>query len=321
MPTFHDTYVGYSEETVYGTFVAPTNFVEFVSEGVSGKYERIESEGLRSGNQVLRSDRWAVNPKGAEGDLKLECLDVGLDLFLKHALGSISAGLPTGGFTVHTATLGDLKGKSLSVKIGRVDAGGAIRPFDYTGGKIKSWELSNSVDGIAMLSLDMDFATTVTAGAAATPAYPALSAQLFTFVSGAVTIGGTSFAVADFSLKGDNKLKTDRYALRGASSTAKREPLAEGLRDLTFDIKGEFEDLTQVNRVASATAGGATAAIVATWDTPQGGQLSVSIPFGRFDEHSFNVDGAKILDLGLTGKVTTDGTAQPITVTYKAKSA
>lgn len=324
MPTFHDTYVGFAEEATYApvAFTAPTNFLEFLSEGIQGKYERIESEGLRAATSFLRSDRWERNPKGAEGDLKFEALDVGLDLILKHALGAISSAAPVGGFTTHTITPGDIKGKSLAVKVGRVDVGGTINPFDYSGGKIKSWEFSNAVDGILQGSLDMDFAKEATGGAAGTPTYPAFTTQLLTFVGGFVTIAGTDFAVSDVSIKGENGLKTDRYALRqgAGNSTTKREPLIEGLRNITFDLKGEFEGLTHYNRVAAATTAGAQAAIVLQWDSPQGGQLKFDIPIGRFDEAPINVDGAKVIEQALTGKVLWSGSGAPITVTYKAKS-
>lgn len=324
MPTFHDTYVGYAEEPSYApvSFTAPTNFVEFLSEGISGKYDRIESEGLRAGVKVLRQDRWERNPKGAEGDLKAEVLDVGFSLLLKHALGALSSAAPVGGFTTHTVTLGDLKGKSLGVKVGRVDVGGTIRPFDYSGGKVKGWEFSNAVDGILQMSLDMDFAKETPGGSAATPTYPAFNSQLLTFAGGFCTIGGTDFAVSDVSVKGENGLKTDRYALRsGGNSTTKREPLTEALRTISFDLKGEFEDLTHYNRIAASTTAGAQAALILQWDSPQGGQLKFNIPVARFDEAPVNVDGAKVLDQALSGKALWDGSSEPITVTYKEKTS
>lgn len=322
MAILHDGYVGFAEEVTYATQVAPANFLEPLSEGLQGKYERIEAEGLRAGNSVLRSDRWAVNPKGAEGDLKCEVMDVGFELLLKHALGAISSAAPVGGFTTHTITMGDLKGKSLSVKVGRVDNTGTLNHFDYTGTKVKSWELSNAVDGVLQLSFDLDAARETLNAAAGVPAYPAFTTQLFTFVKGYVQIGGVDVPITDVSIKGENGLKTDRYALRnGGLSTTKREPLTEGLRGFSFDIKTEFESMAQLNRVASATEAGAQAVILAQWDSPQGGQLKVDIPVGRFDEGAVNMDGAKILEQSLTGKILYSGSGSPLTVTYKAKSS
>ena len=75
MSTIHDQYFGAADETVFSTGVAATRFYEFVSEGVEGKYERVNSEGVRAGTKVLRSDRFATSAKGAEGDLSIESLD------------------------------------------------------------------------------------------------------------------------------------------------------------------------------------------------------------------------------------------------------
>ena len=166
----------------------------------------------------------------------------------------------------------------------------------------------------------MDFEKeTVGAGtgayAAGTPTYAANS-TLFAFNGATVTVGGSSFGVSDISFKGDNKLKTDRYFT--GNSGAKKEPLTEGLREITWNLKGEFDGLTHANRVAAALASGALAAIVSTWTSSGGGELTVTVPFARFDEGSVNFDGAQIIEHDLSGVALEDGTS-PITVLYKTK--
>lgn len=316
MASLNDGYVGRIAEATYGTGLAPTGFDEVLSESVSGKYERIESAGLRAGSNVLRTDRFVPNPKGAGGDVKLEVLDNNFDFWLKYMLGTAATVTK-----VTTATLGSTNGASFSLEVGRVGTGATptVFPFRYAGGKVASWELSNAVDGTLQANLTCDFASETTAALTpATPVYP-VGAQLLTFVGATATIGGAAVAITDLSIKGDNGLKTDRYALRGATSTTKREPLNEGLRALTFDLKMEFEDLTQYNRVASATAAGALSAIVATWTSPQGGSLAVTLPQGRFDDGIPNLDKQGVLDLGLSGSALWDGTVSPITAVYTAK--
>lgn len=326
MASIHDSYIGVAEEVTYGTAVAPARFLEVVSEGLAGKYERIDSEAFRAGQRVLHTARFQPNPKGAEGDLKFELMDGSFGLILKHMLGSIASGAPSGGFTTHTATVGDLTGKSLTIQVGRVGSTGTLHPFTYEGCKIKDWELSCQVDGIAELALSVDAeAEYIGAGAgayaAATPSYPT-TAQLFTFVGGSATIGGVEFAIMDFNLKGDNKLKTDRWFMRGSSlQTIKKEPLPEGLREYSLELKGEFIDLTHSNRVAAAAASGTHAAVVLTFDTPQAGQLLITIPAARFDEGGPNLDGMKVIEQGLKGTILWDGSASPITMAYKSKDA
>ncbi|MEV6638100.1 phage tail tube protein [Actinoplanes sp. NPDC051470] len=321
MATVHDSYIGVAEESIYGTAVAPARFLEMASEGIAGKNERIESEGWRAGQKVLRRDRFEPNPKGAEGDVKLEVLDGSLGLLLKHCLGSVASGAPSGGFTTHTFTVGDLKGKSLTVQVGRGDVSGAVLPFTYEGGKVTGFEITSAVDGVLGLNLDMDFAKeTIGAGAGAyalsVPTYAA-GTQLYTFVSASVTVAGTQFGVSDISVKGDNALKTDRYY--SGTAGRKKEPLTEGLRKYEFELKGEFDGLVHANRAAAAVAASNLAEIVAVWSTPQGGEFRVVMPFARFDEAPPNFDGAQIIEQSLKGMALEDGTASPITIAYKTK--
>lgn len=318
MVSVHNSYLGVAEESTYGTGVASTRFLEMVSEGLAGQYERIDSAAFRAGQRVLHADRFEPNPKGASGDLQLEVLDGTFGLLFKHCLGSATSGAPTGGKTTHTFTQGDLRGKSLTVQVGRVDNTGALFPFTYEGCKVTDWELTNAVDGILKLALNLDavsehIGTGAGAYAVSTPAYDD-NAQLLTFVGGSVQVGGVGFAVSDVSIKGENGLKTDRYFLRG--STAKREPLEEGLRKYSFDLKGEFEGLSHLNRVASVIASGAVATLTATWTSPQGGSLVVSAPVARFDSGPVNFDGAKIIGIDLKGMILWDGTTSPVSIAY-----
>jgi hypothetical protein len=322
MATIHDSYLGIADETTYGTAVAPNRFYELLSEGVNGVYERVTSEALRKGQKAVSKDRFVVNPKGAEGDVELEVLDTGFGILLKHMMGSIATAGIASPYT-HTATVGDLTGKSFTMQVGRAGTDGAVVPFTYEGGKVTEWELSNEVDGILMLKTDLDFEKeTIGAGAGAyalaTPTYPA-GGQLFTFGSGTFTIGGTSVALSDITVKAKNGLKTDRYVL---GTTSKREPLEEGAREYEFEVKGDFEGVTQANRVASASASGALAAIDATWTTPGGFAFGLSIPNARFDEFEVNFDGGDLIEQSLKGIGLTDSAnVSPITLTYTTADA
>lgn len=323
MSAVQDGFIGFSEETVYATGVAASKFIELLSESLAGKYERISSEAMRAGQRALHKDRWQPNAKGAEGSVDFEVTDGAFGLLFKHALGTIASGAPAGGFTIHTATVGDLKGKSLTFQVGRTDNAGTLNPFTYTGGKVKSWELSSAVDGVLKMSVDLDFAKeTIGAGAGAfalaTPTYNA-TAQLFTFVAATVTVNGAEYGVSDVSFKGDNGLNTDRWLHLAAGG--KREPLEESMRAFSFDLKGEWETLTHINRVASTTAAGAQTAVTGVWNSPQGGSLTVTIPTARFDSGPVNNDGAKVIGHNLSGIALWDGSASPVTIAYKSKDA
>ncbi|EFC86466.1 phage tail tube protein [Parafrankia sp. EUN1f] len=322
--------LGVKNESTYGAAVAVDRFFEFGSESVIGDYQRIESEAIRAGSRVLPADRWAVNPKGAAGDLSLEVTGRGFGFWLAHMLGTVTteADTPGAGKNTHTGTVGSLDGRSFTLQVGRPDVGNVVRPYTYAGGKVASFEISNSVDGILMLKLSTDFATETMpvaspAGVYAlqTVAYPAAPNQLLTFVGGTVTVASVEVVASEVTFSVDSGLRLDRYGIRSAAG--KREPRENARRSIEWGLTAEFEGLTQVSRVASATRSGATASIVAVWQTPDAdATLTVTIPAARFDSPSAaNVEGAETSDLSLSGIGLDNGTDSPISIKYVTADA
>lgn len=315
--TVHDQFIAVGDETVYGTGVAPTDFFEPAGDSVTGSYERIESEAIRG--PYLREDRFAPNPKGAAGQWTFEVLDKGFGPWFKRCLGAADTTTP-GTFICTPASL---EGQSFSGQAARYatggDSAGSLVPFSYHGGKVVEWELSCEVDAIVKLALTLDFATEVINGsgvdALASPTYPT-GAQLMTFIGGEITVDGADYAVSSVTLTGNNGLKVDRYGMRAANSTTKREPKTESAKTLSWEMNGEFEDDAQVQRVAAALASGATAALTLHFDSPQGGTLDISLPVSRYDEGATAID-RKVTENDLKGMVLApaDG-SDPITLTY-----
>jgi hypothetical protein len=194
---------------------------------------------------------------------------------------------------------------------------GSNQAFTYEGGKVASWELANSVDGILMLTLNLDFEDESTVPALATAAYPT-GAELLTFVGGTVTVGGSAFAVSEASVTCDNGLKTDRHFIQG--SALKKEPIENAFRDIGFSLTADWESMAQYSRYVSTTAAGALAQIVLTWQGPtligtaSYPTFTVTIPAARFDGSTPNVGGPDLLTQSLTGKALFDGTNSAITV-------
>lgn len=319
MATVHDQFVGVADEVTYGTGVAPDTFYEILTDGVSGQYERIESEGIRG--PVLRADRFAPNPKGASGDFEAECLDLGFGFWLKHMFGDVQvSGDGSATPFVHTAVPGSLAGLSFTYQAGRYSPGtDALVPFNYFGGKVAEWEISAEVDGIVKVKTTCDFATedinnASGSAALATPSYPS-SSQLLTFIGGTATVDGTALPITSVSVTGNNGLKVDRYAMRGGTSTTKREPKEESMKEYTFTLGCEFEDETQSERVAAALAVGTLAPVVLHFDSPQGGALDITMSAARFDEGPVNAS-RQVTEQSLTGKALLPTTGDAIEVVY-----
>lgn len=321
-----DFQLGAADESTYGTIATPVRFFDTYRnpDSITAEWGRVESEGMRPGQRTARADRFAAYPMGASGDLEVEPLTRGFGFWLKHMLGTVvtTAGA-AGEVNTHRATMGDLFGKSFTAQIGRpFNPSGTVQAFTYPGGKVTSWELSNTVEELLVCKLSCDFQTEDTATALAAASYPA-SANVLSWAGATVTIAGSAFEASDFSVSVNSNTKTDRRFLRG--SALKREPV-EAMREIEFKMTAAFDTLAQRNRVASSTAAGAVAAIVATWTGPvQEGTstfplLRVTIPAGRFDEFSIS-GGPDPMEQSLTGKGVWDGTNSPVSIDYLSLDA
>lgn len=318
--------LGVADESTYGTPVTVTRFFEFNSESIAVETGRVESPGIRAGTRVLRSDRRVPYIMGGSGSVDLDVLSKGFGFWLKHMLGTVATTGPaeTTVYT-HTGTIGSLTGNSFTAQVGVPQiGGGTVTPKTCHGGKVKSWELSCKAGETLKAKLDLDFEDVEHSTALATASYPTAMEPL-TFIRGLVTVGGAQTDVAEFTVKGDNGLKVDRRYLR--NSSLKKEPVEAGLRKITCDLTLDFDSLTHQNRVLSATATGAQAAVVlyceglTTIGSTLKPKLTITIPVVMFDGDTPTVSGPDVVPQKLKGVGLFDGTNSPVSVAYQTLDA
>ena len=233
--------VGIAEELTYGTYVEPDTFFEFISESMVPANPAINSEALGSG--VFRSRAPRHHVTGASGDLTLDVVNLGWELFIKHALGALATSQPDDvaepNHYKHSGTPGSLRGKSLTLQVGRPSTDATIQPFSYLGGKITAWSIAAELDAIATLTATMDFKTEDTSETLATASYPA-DMRSFTFLDGSLSMDGDTVGVVNsIELNGTNPMNTNRRGLGGE----KLEPLVNARRLVTGTFTSEFEDM------------------------------------------------------------------------------
>ena len=313
--------LGAKSESSYNTGVTVDKFFEFNSESLAVEVGRVESPSIRSGTRALRSDRRVPYIMGASGSVEMDVLSRGLGFWLEHCLGSVTTTGPaeTTVYT-HTATFGSLTGKSFTAQVGVPQVGGGtLTPKTATGGKVKSWTMSCSTGEALKLSADLDFANLEHSTSLAGASYP--TAELLTFVGGSLTVGGTAALINKFSVKVDNGLKIDRRYLR--SSATKKEPVEAGQRKIDVEFGLDFEGTTHQDRILSATAAGAQAAVVLTCaglgtiGSTLKPTVTITIPVVMFDGDTPTVGGPDVVGETVKGVGLFDGTNQPITVAYK----
>lgn len=274
--------LGTADESTYGTFVAPTKFYEFRSESITLDIARIESTGIRAGRfNTARTGAYASHTRGAGGDIVMEVMTKGWAWWLKHLLGAVAT---TGSNPyTHTGSIGSLIGDSFSLELGRDD-----QRFRYEGGKVMSWELSAAVGELATMTVTCDFeAEDSTQASLTTASYPSGMVP-FSFLDGALTVGGTATHVRTATITGDNNLANERFFIR--SSGLKKEPMDQG-RTYGGTLEADFEDKTAYDRFKNATE----AALVLTFTGPAPFTMTVNAPLVRFDGTTPTVGGPEII--------------------------
>jgi hypothetical protein len=278
-----DFQLGVVDESTYGTAVVVTRFFEYnePSTPIQPAVARTRGNPLRAGTRFRRGDRTVPYFDRAAGTISLDVMDKGFGFFLKHMMGAVvTAG--AGPYT-HTATEGALNGKSFTAQFNYpFNPSATNQAFTFAGGKINSWTLSNSVEGMLVAELECDFNSASTAVALATASYPTSMTNL-SWAGGVISVGGSAIDVKEFSLEVNNNLDVNRRFIRG--NTARKEPTT-GQAELSFSLEAEFDALTQYNRFVSTTLAGLQAQIIATW-TSGTSSLAVTIPLAEFDSLEF----------------------------------
>lgn len=300
--------IGFVEEVTYGTYVAPTRFLEFNSESLKPDVVHVESRGIGTGRH-LRSTRHKEYIKGAAGNVTLDVKTKGFGLLFKHMLGSYANAAVTGNEYKGTITP-DANGKaglSLTAQVGRPDIGGTVRPYNYEGVKVVGWELMAELDNPLRLSLDLDAETEQTSSALETASYPT-GDEIFVMSEGAITLAGSTIHVKKFSLKGAEGLATDRRFI----GNLKKEPLANAEAMITGQLGFEFEGLT---RRGQWVAGTNVANLIATFTSPTstgggGGpfKMVVTVPLIMWSDGSPAIGGPDILQEEMNFKAVYNGT-------------
>lgn len=315
--------LGIVDEVTYGTYVAPTRFLDFNEEGLKLEAGRDESRGLRTGQRVLRSDHYRLGKRSAGGPLEFDIANKGLgSLLTKHLLGTVATTADGAGFR-HRGTVGDLFGDMFTVQIGRPDVAGTVQPFSYLGCKIAEWEIGSDIDGFAALKATIDAQDEVTSQALVVATAPSVT-EILHWAGCTVLVGGAQLDADKVMFRGSNGLKTDRYLHRGTTnSRLKKEPIEASLRDIGGTLEGEFENLTAYNRFVNGTH----ATLVATWeasatyDTAKPFKLVVTCAAVRFDGETPNVSGQDVIAQSLPFKVLDDGTSPFFSVDYFTNDA
>lgn len=294
MAAVTDVSVGYAAESVYGTPVTVTRWLEFTDEGLDWKPNKVQGKGLRVGSRVGRSNRRVITTYDGGGSTSHEVMSKGFGIPFRAAFGAGASTLVSGSTYQQNFTLDDAP-SSLTIQKGVVDSTGTVQPYTFAGCMCKSLELSLDNAGILQAKFDWDAKNMATATAYAAPSYPA-GGSLFHFAQGAITIGGTVTAptttalatggtavanVRDFSLNLDNAMGASRFNLGGSGLKGGAAP--RGVRGLSGKMKVEVTDTVLRDAILADTELAVVLTLTSAETLSTGvAQLSIWLPAVKF---------------------------------------
>lgn len=235
--------LGVAPETTYGTYVAPTRFLEFTKENIQLKKTTAQSQGMAAGRLVALSSRRVVTQKEVQGSLELEVTNKSMGPLLQALMGTSVTPVQQAVTTAYlqTHTLADTAGKSLSIQKGVPLTTGTVADYSALGCKVTSAEFSCEVGGMLTASFEVDGKTMDETQALAAPSYPLMAP--FHFGQMAVKTGtfGAEAAIDGIrkvSVKIERGLAVDRFYAGQAG--LKKEPISNDLVKISGSLEADF---------------------------------------------------------------------------------
>ena len=315
IPSGLSSQLGVAQQSDYQTYVAPTRFLEFLSESLTVDKRVLESRSI--GSMFLKAGRVRHYIRGGGGQIELPFMNQGMGLLLKHALGG--AAIAQVGSTdeweqTFTPAADGGAGDFLTIQKGLADTSGTVRPFNYVGAKVTTWELSQAIDANLIFRLTFDAKTVQTSSGLAAASYPADLVPL-SFIDAVLTIDGVEVCVREFTITGNRAMDVERICL----GNTKREPVANGEFTITGQLTREFEGTAQYD----AWIAGTPAALTATWEYGDTGDgepfgLAITIPAVYYTGETPTANGSDITMQNLPWKAMDNGTDPVITMVYSS---
>lgn len=309
--------LGIAVESTYGTYVAPTRFLEPTKVGLKKVKNTVQGGGLAAGRLMNLGARRVVTTVGGTGSVDLDVRDRGLGLLLQALMGTTVTPVQQAATAAYlqTHTLADTVGRSLTVQVGVPDLTGSVRPYTYLGCKVAAASFAFEVDKVVTSSWDLDAQDVTEAQPLAAASYPVAS-RPFVGTGTSIKVGtlGSEASVSGVkkaTVKIDRALKTDRYYL-GAQGR-KAEPVIGDFAKITGSISADLVDKTVfADRFASdASFSLVLESVGALIAGAYSATLRITLPQCFLDGDTPTVDGPNVVSGDFPFTALFDGTNLP----------
>lgn len=242
------TYVGLADEASFGTFVAPTDFIEYSSEEFKEEIDEILVEAI---NGTAQYKKRLTGNKSVSGSVEFPLVPGSALKFFKNAIGSVTTTTLTTGVYQHVlvSRINDID-KSLSFQVAR-DTSDTSSVLNYTGCKCNSMALNVNVNDMLIASAEFMGQNVSAANTIGTASYQ--TAAPFIFKNGTIKIGGTSADATTTTFESlgitiNNNLIDDRVI--GSNLV---DVIAAGMQDVEIELTKRFDDNTLYQRFTAGT--------------------------------------------------------------------
>lgn len=239
---------GIAPEVTYGTYVAPSRFLEVESAPFEFNPEFTSTAGIAAGRTGMLFSRRQATTRQGSGSLQMEMATTKMGLLLQQLMGTTVTPVQQASTTAYLqshALNGDATGKSLSIQIGIPRTTGVVDAYTYVGAKCTKGEFSAEVGETLKATFEYDVRDLVTQTLAAAT-IPTLSP--FHWGQSSLKIGSTYGSetavdgVSGVSLSIERAMKTDRFYM-GAGGV-KGEPITNDLIQVTGTLTVDYLDKT-----------------------------------------------------------------------------
>lgn len=307
--------LGIAAESTYGTFVAPTKFLEFTKESLALKKTTAQSTGIASGRLMALSSRRVVTRKEVSGSIDLEVTNKGQGLLLQALMGTSVTPVQQGVTTAYlqTHTLADTAGKSLTIQKGVPLTTGTVTDKTFLGCKVISGEFSCEVGGMLTATYEFDGKDCDEGQTLAVASYSNMSPFHFGQMAAKAGTYGTETAldgIRKVSVKVERPQDTERFYAN--QSALKKEPITNDLVRITGTLETDYvattlDDLHTSDAATSFVWEFVGANIASTYFET----FRITLPAIRLDEGPPVVDGYGVIKPTFSFTALYDGTNLP----------
>lgn len=313
---------GFAPEVTYGTYVAPTRWVETSKPSLSKVKNTVQGGAMAAGRYARLGSMRTVTSKAGGGTIGMEVYSKRMGHLINGLMGGVVTPVQQAGTAAYLQThpLGDPVGKFYSMQAGVPDLTGTVRPYTFLGSKITAIEFSCGIDETLTASVTVDSRDVDEAPALAAPSY-ATGVNVFHFAQASLKLGGLA---AEASVSGVRKVtlrierpsRTDRFYM-GASGL-KSEPIINDYVKVSGTIDADYIDKTVF---ADRYAADSSTSLVWEFTGPviagiYNETFRIRVPQIFLDSGTPTVDGPDVITGPFSFVGTYDGTTAPSSIEY-----